>query len=197
MTADHRKPTYQAKSNYDPLAKMIALTTADTVVDSKTAEALADMERLTEKGAAFSTRNSAADPAALAEFEALMAPAHRTAHSYKTGLHLAEMTALTTFDTAANSKTASALAEMERLSQPGAMSSTRNSAADVAALAEFEALSTPEPRKKPSTDGGDAAYPQPRYSVQVERALYQSQIDLANAFRPSPRKRRRDYGYDR
>ena len=128
MTADHRKPTYQAKSNYDPLAEMIALTTADTAVDSKTADALADMDRLSRAGAAFPTCNSAAD---------------------------------------------------------------------VAALAEFEALSTPEPRKKPSTDGGDAAYPEPRYSVQVERALYQSQIDLVNTFRPSPRKRRRDYGYDR
>ena len=197
MTADHRKPTYQAQSNYDPLAEMIALTTADTAVDTKTAYALADMERLSQAGVEFSTRNSAGDAAALAEFEALVTPAHRAAHSDKSGLHLAEMTALATSDTAADSKTASALAEMERLSQPGAMSSTCNSAADVAALAEFEALSTPEPRKKPSPDGGDAAYPEPRYSVQVERALYQSQIDLVNAFRPSPRKRRRDYGYDR
>ena len=46
MTADHRKPAYQAKTNYDPLAEMIALTTADTAADSKIADALAEMERL-------------------------------------------------------------------------------------------------------------------------------------------------------
>lgn len=110
---------------------------------------------------------------------------------------LAEMIALTTADTAADSKIADALAEMERLSTADAAYSGRNSAADTAALAEFEELITPEPRKKPSTADGAATYPEPRYSVQVERALYQSQIDLVNAFRPSPRKRRRDFGYDR
>lgn len=197
MTADHRKSTYRAKSDYDPLAELIALTTADTDVDSRTADALADMERLSRIGAAFSTRSSVADVAALAEFEALTAPAHRPAHSDKTRLHLAEMTALATPDDAVDSKTAGALAEMELLSKKGAAVSYRSHAADVTSLAEFEALSTPEPLKKPSPVGGDAAQPQPRYSAQVERALYQSQIDLANAFRPSPRKRRRDFGYDR
>ncbi len=128
MTADHRKPAYQAKTNFDPLAEMIALTTADTAADSKIADALAEMERLSRKDAA---------------------------------------------------------------------SSGCNSAADAAALAEFEELITPEPIKRPSPAGGAATYPEPRYSVQVERTLYQSQIDLVNAFRPSPRKRRRDFGNDR
>ena len=198
MTADHRKSTDQAESKYDPLAEMIALTTADTAVDSQTADALAEMERLSKGGAAFSTRSSAADAAALAEFEGLTAPDRRPAHhTDKTGLHLAEMTALATSDTAVDSTAADALGEMERLSRKGAAFSNRNHAADIAALAEFEALSTPGSTKKPSPAGDDAAQPQPRYSVQVERALYQSQIDLANAFRPSPRKRRRDFGYDR
>lgn len=199
MTADQRKSTYQAKTDHDLLAEMTALTAADIAVDSKAAEALAEMERQSQAGAALTKRNGVADAAALTEFEALSTPAHSTAaHSGAAQADpLAEMTALTRISGDVGSTAADALAEMEQLSQKGATVATRNSAADAAALAEFETLSTPVPKKTPSPAGGDAAYPEPRYSVQVERALYQSQIDLVNAFRPSPRKRRRDYGYDR
>ena len=169
MAKGHVKPKYQSsKSDEHLLAKMTALTSADDPNDEPTR-------------------------AALAEMQSLFTPPHV---SEQDRFALAEMIALTRTDSAVGSGTAEALAEMQRLSGPNTAITARSGDADAAALAEFEALITPE-QKKPLVAGGDADYPEPRYGVQVERAIYQSQIDLVNAFRASPRKRRRDYGYDR
>jgi hypothetical protein len=170
---------------------MEALATADPALDARTAAALAEMEQLTVSG----TSLSASERAALSEFEALAASG-RIHRKPSDDAALAQMMALTATDPAHYAKIAVGLAEMEQFAAAGAAFAARQRPAEKAALAELEALATLEP-SKPKPTASDGATPEPRYSLQVERALYQSQIELVDAFRPTPRKRRRSPGLER
>ena len=68
-------------------------------------------------------------------------------------------------------------------------------------LARMNALSDLKPDARPHTHtpppDDEASFGPPQDGIEATRAIYQSQIDMINAFRPKFRKRGRDYGYER